>query len=341
MEKNINYLKGCKELESENYKTAISYFSKAIAEDPNDLESLIKRSDAYSEIDDHDNFRQDLFLQAKLYTKQIKENPNNHEIFYKRAEIYSLLEKEIQAIADYEKAIKLKPDFVDAYIGLGYVKMHQDDTELNQALNIFFQAIYLQPENSQALYNIALIYSRQDNQEKAIEYYKKCIEIKGGYSPASYIALGSLYAKMNRYEDAIALYKDYFSHYPGSDDGYSKLAYFYEKMGALSEAIFYMNTAIAIDINSPYNYFQLSKLYVKSANYEMALEKTNKALSIKRSRLYLNHKAKLLLKLGKTEEAEEIYDEIWMIWASDYNKLKKLAIINGVDFNEINQLTTL
>lgn len=338
MEKNIYYLKGCKELEFKNYKTAINYFSKAIAEDPNDLESLIKRAYTYLEIEDHDNFRHDLFLQSKLYTKQKKENPNNHEIFYKRAEIYSLLNREIQAIADYEKAIKLKPEFVDAYIGLGLVKKYQGLDGVNPALNIFFQAISLQPDNSQALYEIASIYARKDNLEKAIEYYKKCIETKGDCSPVSYRSLGSLYSKMNRYEDAIALYKDFLSH-SGSDNDYSRLAYFYEKMGALSEAIIHMYTAISININSPHNYFQLSKLYVKSANYEMALENINEAISLSCCRSYLQHKAKLLLKLGKTEEAEKIFDEIWMGCASAYNKLKKLAIIRGIDFNEINQLT--
>jgi len=41
MEPNENYVKGCKELEYKNYGMAIDYFSKAIKENPDDLDSLI------------------------------------------------------------------------------------------------------------------------------------------------------------------------------------------------------------------------------------------------------------------------------------------------------------
>lgn len=92
MEPNENYVKGCKELEYKNYRTAIDYFSKVIKENPNDLDSLIKRAESYSELEDIEKWGNDLFLQSKLYTKRLKEDPNNYELLSKRGETYRLLD---------------------------------------------------------------------------------------------------------------------------------------------------------------------------------------------------------------------------------------------------------
>lgn len=338
MEKNENYIKGCKELEYKNFKIAISYFSKALEEDPDDIESLIKRTDSYMEIDDHNNYNKDLFLQIRIYTKQLKKNPCNHELLYKRGEKHQYLYKYTKAISDFEKAIELYPKYVEAYIGLGSVMMHNDEGDLNQAINVFFQAISIQPNNSQALYNIALIYYRQENSEKAIEYYKKCIETKGDYSPIAYRSLSSLYSKLNRYDEAIACLKEVIRDNLSFDSDYSKLASLYKRIGDIDEAIFHQSTAVAIDNNNQFNYFELSQLYVKSNNFEMALNNINRAISIENRRSFFQCKAKLLLKLDKTEEAEKIFDEVWNSWEYDYKNLKKLALRKDVTSEEVSQL---
>lgn len=216
--------------------------------------------------------------------------------------------------------------------------MHQGKDGLKQALETFFHVVSLEPVNSEALYNIGYIYNRQNDTEKAIEYYKKSIKTKGDYSAVSYRSLGRLYSGMKRYNEAIALYKEFLMHNPGYENDYMHLASLYEKVEDLNEAVFQLNTALAIDNSNPFTYFKLSKLYVKSGDIETALENINRAISIENRKFFLQHKAKLLLKLNKTEEAEKIFDKLWEIWKSDYDKLKILAIRKGVNINEINTL---
>ena len=334
MEENKNYIRGCKALELRYYETAINYFTKAINEDPNDLQSLIKRADTYDKVKDYDNYANDLFLQSKLYTKQLKANPNNYEILYKRGEIYRYLDKKKRATADYEKAIKLNPKYIEAYIGLGYVKSYPGKDELNQALSAFFQAIYLQPNNSQALYNIGQIYLRQKDTEKAIEFYKKCIETKGDYLALACRSLGGLYSQMNRFKEGIALYKKFLSN-SGYDGDCRYLASLYEKAGDLNKALFHLNMAISIDNGVPFTYFRLSEIYMNIGNFEMALKNINIALSIHNKKSFLHFKAKLLLKLKKIEEAELVFDEVISSWQVDYNKLKRLAFKRGISYRDI------
>ena len=67
-------------------------------------------------------------------------------------------------------------------------------------------------------------------------------------------------------------------------------------------------------------------------------ENINLSLSIQVRRSFLKHKAKLLLKLERIEELENIFNEIWDKWQTDFNKLKKIARKSGADMNEITSI---
>ncbi|MBU2555750.1 MAG: tetratricopeptide repeat protein [Bacteroidetes bacterium] len=312
MEQNENYRKGCEAFDNKNYASAIQYFTTYLLAKPDSIDVLAIRSAAYLRLDDFDNCNQDLILQTKILTKQRKQSPDSCDILIKRGEIYRYLGRNKMAAADFKKAIALNPQCVEAYIGLGYIKSVQGNNELTEALNQFLKALALCPDNSQALFNVASVYSRLEQMEKAVEYYLKCIKTRGDYLPLAYRSLAGVYSKLNSNEEAIACTEEFLSHHSGFDSDYSRLATYYEKKGDFNEAIVRLNTAVTLDNTNPINYYRLSLAYFKIADFQRALENIDRAISINnqsayRTGYYLEHKMSVLLKLNKSDEAETTF----------------------------------
>jgi tetratricopeptide (TPR) repeat protein len=76
-------------------------------------------------------------------TEKIGQYPNNAENYYRRGKAYDAKGNQNEAIIDYSKAIKLKSDFLDAYLSrsLCYKKMCLK----NEAINDFNEVIRLDP----------------------------------------------------------------------------------------------------------------------------------------------------------------------------------------------------
>ena len=62
-------------------------------------------------------------------TKAIKYDKHNYEAYYYRGCAKINAQKYEEAIADFEKAVELKPDYADAYFNIGrvYYILHEED----------------------------------------------------------------------------------------------------------------------------------------------------------------------------------------------------------------------
>ena len=65
----------------------------------------------------------------KQFSEVIKYDKNNYEAYYYRGCVMINTQRYKEAIADFEKAIALKPDYADAYFNMGrtYYLMHDED----------------------------------------------------------------------------------------------------------------------------------------------------------------------------------------------------------------------
>lgn len=110
------------------------------------------------------------------------------ELAFQQAES-SLADKQ-KAAELYEKAVKLRPNYVDADLGLARVLSTED---LDGALKAVGAARRARPANAEASAVEGRIYKDNDNEEKAIASFKRALVEGKNFQPEALAGLGLIY----------------------------------------------------------------------------------------------------------------------------------------------------
>ena len=116
------------------------------------------------------------------------------------------------AIISYAQAVSIKPDYADAYNNMGIALNNQGDPEA--AIGSYNKAVSIQPDFAEAYYNMGNILKDRGDPEAAIDCYNKALKIKPDYAEAynnKGIALkstGDLEAAVVSYRQALKIKSD-------------------------------------------------------------------------------------------------------------------------------------
>ena len=110
------------------------------------------------------------------YTQAIKLNPNYEEAYLKRGYNYSLLRNYSNAIADYNRAIKLNPNYEEAYIKRGYSRSNFKDVK--GAIADYTQALKINSINSETYLIRGLAWNQLKDYKKAIADYNRVLQFE-------------------------------------------------------------------------------------------------------------------------------------------------------------------
>ena len=203
-----------------------------------------------------ENMGNSLFLAGKprealpylLETEKME--PLNPVVQRELALIYQNINQYDLAFVHIKKAIKLKPDFSEAYNDMGVFYSQQG--KLEDALDCFNKALknvlYKTPQF--AYHNIGLVYFRMKDYNKAVEFYLKSISLSPNYMEA-YFDLANTYEVLGDNVKTINTYKKIIDLGPGSLAPYLALAKVYKKTGQIDMAIDKLNYIVGIDPRSP------------------------------------------------------------------------------------------
>ena len=88
------------------------------------------------------------------------------------------------AIDSYKQALKIKPDYAEAYYNMGVALNDKGDPEA--AIESYKQALKIKPDYAEAYNNIGIVLKGQGDLEAAIDSYKQAININPDYAEAYY-----------------------------------------------------------------------------------------------------------------------------------------------------------
>jgi len=165
-----------------------------------------------------------------------------------------------EAIPNYLMALKVNPESYSALgnLGIAYSKMGKED----KAIATFEYLIKKIPEQKNVAYiNLAMLFEKKNNFEKALYYYKLASEIDP-FPIFAFNRLGVLYLKTQNWEKAaeafqnsikdetnmeyIYKFTEYTQHNKNLAKSYRNLAYAYKQLGNYEEAAKNLKKALRI-----------------------------------------------------------------------------------------------
>jgi Tfp pilus assembly protein PilF len=163
-----------------------------------------------------------------LFGDVIAKYPRFHPAFDIRGLERSNRGDKAGAIADFDEALRLRPDYVRAYNNRGNARA--DTGDLAGALRDFDRAIELRPEFGLAHYNRGHLLGELGNIEGAIEEMSLAIRYSPGLAPA-YLNRGDAQRWLGRYDAAIRDYDVALSLDPGNAAVYHGRGEAYDRKG--------------------------------------------------------------------------------------------------------------
>jgi len=203
-----NYRKGLEALNERDYNKAESALSSEIRENSDNGYAYLYLG-VIQYINDEYGKALNSINQAIKYIPK-KDKSNRSFCFYKRAGIYNTLEKVDMALADYT------------------------------------QALSLDPEDEDILWERAQIYYEQKKFDLADADYKRMLKLNPN-QPAAYMGLGRNEISRENYQNALNLFDNVVALYPDYSSGYAFRAEAYMGLNKYMEAASDIVTALGID----------------------------------------------------------------------------------------------
>ena len=134
-----------------------------------------------------------------------------------------------------EEAVNPSPTELDAVKELNKATKLMLKKEYKEAIELLKKAIELNPEFSEAYYNLGISYERLGKHKDAIKMLKKTIELSPD-DPNAYYALGYAYYQKKKYKKAIDAFEHTVSLQPENAFAFKKLGSSYLKVGKKDKA---------------------------------------------------------------------------------------------------------
>ena len=216
-----------------------------------------------------------------------------------------------EAIAQFQKALEIQPDFADADYNLG-VALDQKGL-LDEAIDQFRKTLGIQPDYPAAYNNLGNALLQKGNVDEAITCYQKALAIKPDDAKARY-NLGSILAQQGRVDEAIAHFKRALEIKPEDAEVHGNLGNALLQKGQVDEAIAHFQKALEIKPDSAEAHYNLGNALLQKGQVNEATEQFQKALEIKPDSAEACYNlGNALFQRGRVDEAIVCYQKVLKI----------------------------
>jgi tetratricopeptide (TPR) repeat protein len=206
-----------------------------------------------------------------------------------------------EAIADYEKALEIKPDYPEAHSNLGTAFLQKG--RVDEAIAQCQKALAIKSDYAGAHANLGNALLQKGEVDEAMVHYRKVLEIKPHFFEA-YNNLGTALLQKGELSEAIVHFQKALEIKPDYADAQSNLGNAFLQEGQVEEAIAHFQMALRIEPNFSQVQYNLGNAFIKKGRLDEAIGHYQKALEIDPA--YAEAHGNLgsaFLKQGQVEEA--------------------------------------
>jgi tetratricopeptide (TPR) repeat protein len=251
---------------------------------------------------------------SKFYTKDykgaiadfdeaIRIYPNYFRYHYNRGRARSKQGDKQGSIQDFDQAIELNGSYAAAYSERALIRQFLGQPEA--AIKDFDKAIELEPNNAVTYFNRGESYLSLGNKQAAISDYTKAIEIDPKNVDA-YLARCGERSNIGNHQEALADCNKVIELSPNSSAGYTNRGLVYDNLRDNQKAIADYTQAIKLDPNSTSAYNNRGNVRKALGDKQGAIEDYTKAIEINpnKATAYYN-RGRLYGEIGRREEGIE------------------------------------
>ena len=209
------------------------------------------------------------------YNDAIKINPNFSEAYIKRGNARDDLGDKQGAIEDYNQALKINPNYAKAYYNRGTARYDLGDKQ--SAIADYNQAIKINPYYTDAYNNRGIARSNLGDNQGAIADFNQALKLNPYYIKA-YINRGNARSNLGDNQEAIADYNQVIKIIP--DEAYIGRGIARYQLGDKQGAIADFNQAIKINPNYDKAYYNRGAARYRLGDKQGAIADFNQALKI-------------------------------------------------------------
>ena len=217
--------------------------------------------------------------------KLLPDYPQSPQLWLWQGIALSRLRKPREAETSLREAIRLKPDYTDAYLDLANVFF--EEGKLDPAAELYRHVLGLSPTQVQPNYNLGVVLKKQGRWTEALACFETVVSQQADFLNA-WINIGDVAQKLGQADRAIAAYRQALSLKPNVPEVHNNLAgILWTTKKNYHAAIEHFERALALGLESPVVYRNLGlclsilKQFGKAESYlhkALALDPHNIAL---------------------------------------------------------------
>ena len=235
-------------------------------------------------------------------------NNKNAIELYNQGNTLIQLQRYQEALATYEKAIDIKPDYPQALYGQGKALFQLK--KYQESLIAYDQAIQIQPNYLEAWTNRGFVLVRLKRYSEAIATVDKALQLKND-DPKVWQLKGDIFIKISQYNDAIKAYEQAINFQADNPELWYKKGLAFQNLKQYEEAITAYKKTVELKPDHESAWYNLGNCLVNLNRYEFALQAYDQAVQYNQnnSAAWLS-RSNILMTLRRYPEAIDSFTQV-------------------------------